>query len=98
MNLREWGAVRTQFKSRATKGIPRVCLTKKIRLESCDHCFFRNTDLFLECAFVPLPGVIGRSEFALYYSLQLAILICLCASMEKHACHIRLELIRTLLL
>lgn len=39
--------------------------------------------LFLKCVSVPLPGVADRSEFALDYSLQLDIVICLCASMEK---------------
>ena len=54
---------------------------------------------------MPIPGVAVRSEFTLDYSLQLAIIICLHATMEKHdlpcvACHcdgIQLELMRTLL-
>jgi hypothetical protein len=33
---------------------------------------------------MPIPGVAVRSEFTLDYSLQLAIIICLHATMEKH--------------
>lgn len=57
---------------------------KKTRQEYCDPSFFRNTELFLECAFVFLPGIVDRREFASDYSLQLAIVICLYASMGKH--------------
>ena len=34
----------------------------------------KNTEMFLECAFVPLPGVADRSEFTSDYSLQLLLL------------------------
>lgn len=35
--------------------------------------FFKNTEMFLACAFVPLPGAVGRSEFSLGYLLQLLV-------------------------
>lgn len=37
------------------------------RRESRDLSFFKNTQLFSECVFVPLPSVADSSEFALYY-------------------------------
>ena len=37
-----------------------------------------------KCVFMLLPGVADRSGFVSDYSLQLAIVICLYASMEKH--------------
>ena len=43
----------------------------------------KHMQLFLEYAFVLLPSTADRSEFTLDYSLQLAIVICLYASMEK---------------
>lgn len=44
--------------------------------KSCDFGVFRNTELFLDCAFVPLPGVLDRREFTSDCSLQLAIVTC----------------------
>lgn len=38
----------------------------------------------MEFAFMPLPGIVDKSEFTLDYLLQLAIAICLYGSMEKH--------------
>lgn len=44
-----------------------ACETIPTRQESCDLSlfvfFFLNTELFLECVFVLLPGVEDRSEF-----------------------------------
>ena len=60
------------------------CEKALIKQESCDLSFFKNTELFWECVFLLLPGVVGRSEFSTVYALQLAIVICLYASMEKH--------------
>jgi hypothetical protein len=46
------------------------------------------------CAFLPLPGIVDRSEFTSDYSLQLAIIICFYASTEKHVtCHMQLVLV-----
>lgn len=45
--------------------------------------FLRNR-IILGCVFLLLQGVVDRSEFSSVYSLQLAIVIGLCASMEKH--------------
>ena len=45
-----------------------------------DLSFFKISNLFLESAFMALPGIEDRSEFTLEYSLQLTI-----ASTEKHA-------------
>lgn len=45
--------------------------------------FFKNTEMFLACAFVPLPGAVGRSEFSLGYLLQLDAVTGLYASMES---------------
>jgi hypothetical protein len=58
--------------------------SKRPSPESYDLSFFKNTKLFLECACVPLPRVADKSESISDYSLQLANVICLCASMEKH--------------
>lgn len=53
----------------------------------------QSKGLFLECAIVPLLGVSDRSELTSDYSLQLGIVICLCASMKKHVfCHMHLVL------
>lgn len=46
--------------------------------------FIQNHRLCLERDFVPLPGIVDRSEFTSDYSTQLDIVICLYASMEKH--------------
>jgi hypothetical protein len=35
---------------------------KKTRQETSELSFFKNTELFLECTFVPLPGVVDRKE------------------------------------
>ena len=43
-----------------------------------------NQKLFLECVFMLPPSVADRSEFILGYSLQLAIVTCLCAPKENH--------------
>ena len=43
----------------------------------------KNMEFFLDYVFVPFPGVTDSSEFSLDYSLQLAIGICIYASMEK---------------
>jgi hypothetical protein len=51
---------------------------------SCDLNFFNNLELFLKCTFLALLGVADRNEFALDCSLQLAIVISLFASKEKH--------------
>lgn len=49
-----------------------------------DGAWSKNGDkLFLEFAFMPLPGIVDKSEFTLDYLLQLAIVICLYGSMEK---------------
>lgn len=53
---------------------------KNNKKESCLLSFFKNKELFLECAFVHLPGVAVRSEFPFDYSLQLTIVTCSCAS------------------
>lgn len=45
--------------------------------KSCDLNFFKNTDLFLECVSVLLPGVAERSELAS------VVAIATCASKEK---------------
>lgn len=45
--------------------------------------FFKNTEMFLACASVPLPGAVGRSEFSLGYLLQLDAVTGLYASMES---------------
>lgn len=45
--------------------------------------FFKNTEMFLACAFVPLPGAVGRSERSLGYLLQLDAVTGLYASMES---------------
>ena len=45
--------------------------------------FFKNTEMLLACAFVPLPGAEGRSEFSLDYLLQLDVVPGLYASMES---------------
>lgn len=52
--------------------------------KSCDLSFLKNTELFLECAFLPLPGEAGKNEFSLDYFSQVAIAMCLYASMEKY--------------
>ena len=44
----------------------------------------QKTELLLECACVPIPGVVDWSEITSDYSLQLAVVICLDNSMEKH--------------
>lgn len=41
-------------------------------------------ELFLDYAFAPLSGVVDTNEFTSVYSLQLAIVIYLHASMEKY--------------
>jgi hypothetical protein len=43
--------------------------SKKPRQKSCDLIFFKNMDLFLDYAFVPLPGIADKSEFTSDYSL-----------------------------
>lgn len=49
----------------------------------------KNMEFFLDYIFVPLPGVTEGTEFTLDYLLQLAIVICIYASMGKHGfCHI----------
>lgn len=50
--------------------------------ESCDLSFFKNQELFLDYAFMPVLGVADRSEFTSDCSLHLV--MCLCASMGKH--------------
>ena len=55
------------------------------KTKPCDLSFFKITNLFLDSAFVALPGVEDRSEFTLDYSLQLTIAIYLYASTEKQA-------------
>lgn len=45
--------------------------------------FFKNTEMFLACAFVPLPGAVGRSEFSLGYLLQLDVVTGFYVSMES---------------
>ena len=52
--------------------------------ESSDLRVVKNIEWFLDYAFVPLSGPAGRSEFALDYSLQWAIVICLYAFIENH--------------
>lgn len=54
--------------------------------------FSKSTQLFSESASVPFPGAANRSEFVLDYSLQLAAVTSLCASMEKKCgfCDMRL--------
>lgn len=48
---------------------------------------------------MPLPGTQARNEFILDYSLQLAIAICLDASMgKKMFCYLWLDLVKTLLM
>lgn len=41
-------------------------------------------ELFLECVFVPFSCIADKGEFISNYSLQLAIAICLFASIEKY--------------
>lgn len=48
-----------------------------------DLSFFKTMKLLLEHSFVPRPGVLNRRELTLDYPSQLAIVICLCAFMEK---------------
>lgn len=70
------------------EGIPE-CLwenSKKPRQESCDLSFFKKTELLLDCAFVPLPGVAERREFISDYSSPPDIVICLYVTMETHVC------------
>ena len=43
----------------------------------------KTQKLFLECASVPVLGVVNWSNFILDYSLQLDIIICLNVSMEN---------------
>lgn len=45
--------------------------------------FFKDTEMPLACAFVPLPSAVGRSGFSLDYLLQLDIVPGLYASMES---------------
>lgn len=40
---------------------------KKLRQESCDLRFFKNTELFLDYALGSLPGVVARSEFTSHH-------------------------------
>lgn len=44
----------------------------------------KTQKLFLECASVPVLGVVNWSNFILDYSLQLDIIICLNVSMSKN--------------
>lgn len=46
--------------------------------------FFKNIELFLDYAFVPLPNMEEKSVLTSDYPLQLAIIICLCVSLEKY--------------
>jgi hypothetical protein len=46
--------------------------------------FLQNVELFLECVLKLIPGIVDRSELTSDYSLQLAIDICLYASVGKH--------------
>lgn len=48
--------------------------------------FLPNKKLFLDYAFVPIPGLVDRSEFPSGYTLQQTIAICSYASMEKPVC------------
>jgi hypothetical protein len=74
--IQEWSSVR-RFLS-GCKRAPRK------QDKSCDLSFLKNTELFLECAFLPLPGEAGKNEFSLDYFSQVAIAMCLYASMEKY--------------
>jgi hypothetical protein len=53
--------------------------------------FCQNTELLLECAFVPLPGVMDRRELVRCYSLRLATVVCLHGKMCF--CHVWLALV-----
>lgn len=53
--------------------------------EPCALSFFKKRGIVWGHAFTPLPGVGNRSELALDHSLLLAIVTCLCVSMEKDA-------------
>lgn len=61
------------------------------RTRVCDPSFFKNKELFLECASVPLPGVVDRSEVT---PLQLDIVIyvsmetCLYHVVACHSTHV----------
>lgn len=46
--------------------------------KSYDLSFFKNMELFLECALVSLPGATNRCEFTLDYSSELAIVFFIC--------------------
>jgi hypothetical protein len=56
----------------------------KPRQKPCDLSFFKITILFLDCAFVSLPGVADRGDFTSDYSLQPVITTYLYASIERH--------------
>lgn len=61
-------------------------MKKKLQETKCyELSFVKNKVLFLKCVFMFPPGIVDRSEFTSKYSLQLSIVTCLYASMEKHA-------------
>lgn len=49
----------------------------------CPQSIFKTMEFLLKCTFMPLPGVVGRGEFNLDYSLHQDINICLYASFKK---------------
>lgn len=51
--------------------------------ESLGTLVLQTMELFLQCVSVLLPGI-ADSAFTSDYSLQVAIVICICASKEKH--------------
>lgn len=55
---------------------------EKTRQEHCDHSLFKHIVLWM--CFCALPGVSDKSQFASEYLLQLAVVICLNAFMEKY--------------
>lgn len=77
-NLSNWWILEHSLKMESCENSERWWEnSKKIRQESCDLSFLKNSGLFLKCASVPLPRGEDKSEFASYYSLQLAI-TCFC--------------------